>query len=127
MLAERQHHLAQVRIRGRLGDHEMEETALAPARVVERRHPGAVGRGQLGHPPRGGGILLQRESGVEVALPERPEHERSTGERRLGIGNRRVDRVILGGARGAPVSQRAARSQLHNACTSSEGSPDRIG
>ena len=75
-----------------VGDHEMEETALAPARLVERHHPGAVGRGQLGHPSRRGSIVLQRESGVEVVLPEGPEHERGAGERRLGIGNRRVDR-----------------------------------
>ena len=98
VLAERQHHLAQVRIRDTVGDHEMEETALAPARLVERHHACAVGCGQLGHPPRRGSIVLQRESGVEVVLPKGPEHERRAGERRLGIGNRRLDRVILGGA-----------------------------
>ena len=98
VLAERQHHLAQVRIRDTVGDHEMEETALAPARLIERHHTCAVGCGQFGHPPRCGSILLQRESGVEVVLPKGPEHERGAGERRLGIGNRRVDRVILGGA-----------------------------
>ena len=48
VLAERQHHLAEVRIRRAVGDHEMEEAALAPARLVERHHAGAVGRGSSG-------------------------------------------------------------------------------
>ena len=106
MLAERQHHLAQVRIRGGVGDHEMEETALAPARVVERDDAGAVGCGQLGHPPRRGSIVLERESGVEVILPEGPEHECRAGEPGLGIGNRRLDRVILGARGGDPQPER---------------------
>ena len=124
VLAERQHHLAQVRIGDTVGDHEMEETALAPALLVERHHAGAVGRRQLGHPPRRGSIVLQLESGVEVVLPKRPEHERRAGERRLGIGNRRVDRVILGASR-APIGGRS----VHNCATCDvvRVAPDRIG
>jgi len=124
-LPERQHHLAEVRVRGGLGDHEMEQTALAPARVVERDDPGAVGSGQLGHPPRGGGILLERESGVVVTLSEGPEHEGRAGEPGLRIGKRRLDRVILGGARGGP-SARALTVHNCTTCALVRGTPDRI-
>ena len=81
VLAERQHHLAQVRVRGRVGDYEMEEAAVATAPLVERDDAGTVGRRKLGHPPRRCGIVLERECGVVVVLPERPERERRTDER----------------------------------------------
>jgi hypothetical protein len=92
VFAHRQHHLAEVGVAEKVGDDEIEQTAVFPALFEILDDPRAVGPWKRRHPKHRSWILAELVGSVEVLDPERAQNERPTDEGWLRVGDGRIDR-----------------------------------